>query len=445
MLWFQLFSLLFFFNFTNALGQKSIISFNSTNGGIRLAGGSSLPNILVDRHDWPGVVRAANDLAKDFGQVTGRNLSVSTANGTLTNSTRGGTITIIIGTIGKSVLINSMVEAGKIDVSQIRGKWESFMTQIVSSPLPGTQQALVIAGSDKRGTIYGIYDISEQVGVSPFYWWADVPVQQQSAIYVANSTKVQGPPSVKYRGFFLNDEQPALNNWVRNNYPDVDGRPGFNSQFYSNVYELLLRLRANYLWPAEWASMFDLDDPLNEYTADYYGVVLGTSHTEPLFRWTNEQSSVLKGPWNWLTNEANIRQFLTDGAKKESPYEAIYTMGMRGLGDAASPTINASVLADIVAAEQEILANVFNTTNVSSIPQMWCLYKEVGGYFADGLRVPDDITLLWADDNWGNAQRLPLGDETNRVAGAGLYYHFDYVGKSIKILRSGFSETKDFM
>lgn len=429
MSWLTVLYLVSLFSHTLGLGQKSVISFNSTNGRLRLVGGMSTPSIMVDGQDWPGVVRTASDLAKDFGQVTGRNISVSAVNGTVSNSTRGGEVAIIAGTIGKSNLIGSMIDAGKIDVSQIRGKWESFITQVVSSPMPGTQQALVIAGSDKRGTIYGMYDLSEQIGVSPWYWWADVPAQQHSTIYVTNTTKLQGPPSVKYRGFFLNDEQPALNNWVRDNYPDVNGRPGFNSQFYSKVYELLLRLRANYLWPAEWASMFDLDDPLNEYTADYYGVVLGTSHTEPLFRWTNEQSSVLKGPWNWLTNEANIRQFLTDGAKKESPYEAIYTMGMRGLGDTSSPTINASVLGEIVAAEQQILGNVFNTTNVSSISQMWCLYKEVGGYFADGLRVPDDITLLWADDNWGNAQRLPLGNETDRAAGAGLYYHFDYVGK----------------
>ena len=427
----KIFSCIFLsLDLASGLGQKPIVAFNATRGGVLIAGGSTTPSILVDGNDYGGVVRAANDLAKDFGLVTGRNLTVSMINGTTNSTSRSGSMAIIAGTVGRSKLIDSMVSAGKIDVSQIQGKWESFTTQIVPSPMSGVSNALVIAGSDKRGTIYGVYDISEQIGVSPWYWWADVPAQQHGSIYAMNTTKTQGPPSVKYRGFFLNDEQPALNNWIQANYPDGKYGPGFNADFYSNVFELLLRLRANYLWPAEWNSMFDVDDPRNQPTADYYGVVLGSSHTEPLFRWTKEQSTFLQGPWNWLTNEANIRAFLTQGARQESPYEGIYTMGMRGLGDTASPSINASVLETIVRGEQQILGQVFNTSNVSSIPQMWCLYKEVGGYFNQGMNVPEDITLLWADDNWGNNQRLPLSNETSRSAGAGVYYHFDYVGKS---------------
>jgi hypothetical protein len=416
----------------NALAQEAIISFTKEKDSYQLAGhnlGSG--SILLDSDDWAGVLRAAQDLAWDFGRVTGSNFTREIINGTASStnskSSHKGSV-IIAGTIGKSRLIDSLVDSGKLKISSTEGKWESFQTQIVSNPIAGISSALVISGSDKRGTIYGLYDISEQIGVSPWYWFADVAPDQQSEIYALSKPKIQGPPSIKYRGIFINDEQPAITNWINQYYPRAKYGPGFNADFYSHVFELLLRLRANYLWPAEWSNIFALDDPRNSPTADEYGIVMGTSHTEPMMRWTMEQQIFLDGAWNWDTNKANVTEFMKEGVERSKNYESLYTLGMRGVGDNASPTMTAPLLENLVVAQQQILSEVFNTTDVSSIPQMWCLYKEVGGYFQQGLDVPEDITLLWADDNWGNIQRLPLSNETSRSGGAGVYYHFDYVG-----------------
>ncbi|KAK2796366.1 hypothetical protein FQN50_009582 [Emmonsiellopsis sp. PD_5] len=414
---------------SHALGQEAVISFRHVRDGIKLAGKGSTGSLVLDANDWPGVLRAGEDLAKDFGRVTGTELKKVVVNQTIAESYpghQGGGI-IIAGTIGKSSLIDELINAGKIDVKKIEGEWESFQTQVISHPIKGISEALVIAGSDKRGTIYGLYDVSEQIGVSPWYWWADVPAAQHSEIYALNKKKVQGPPSVKYRGIFINDEQPALTNWVTENYPEGKYE-GYVSDFYVNVFELLLRLRANYLWPAMWNGIFDLDDEQNAYLGDYYGVVLGTSHAEPMMRWTKEQEKFLEGEWNWETNEANVRKFMREGVERSADYERVYTMGMRGVGDVASDSVTKKLLGEIVDGQREILGDVFKTDDVTTIPQMWCLYKEVGGYFHEGLRVPDDIILLWSDDNWGNIQRLPLANETERSGGAGIYYHFDYVG-----------------
>ena len=322
-----------------ALGQNATVTFTATSGGLQLAGNDVTSQVVLDGRDWEGVIRVAHDLAMDFGRVTGQNLTVALMNGTtgMTTSSSGGA-TIIAGTIGNSSLIDSLVSSGKIDVSQIQGEWESFSSQIVLDPMPGLSQALVIAGSDKRGTIYGMYDISEQIGVSPWYYFADVPAKQHDMVYAMNMTKIQGPPSVKYRGIFINDEQPALTNWVNDNYPmALYGDPAFNADFYATVFELLLRLRANYLWPAEWNSMFNIDDPRNEPRADAYGIVMGTSHTEPLMRQTKEQTLFLDGIWSWSNNEANVTEFMREGAENAAQYEVLYTMGMRGLGGRHDP------------------------------------------------------------------------------------------------------------
>ncbi|CZT13826.1 uncharacterized protein RCO7_11556 [Rhynchosporium graminicola] len=403
------------------LGQKQIISF--TSGPLQLAGGSSVSSIFLSTSDFPGVIRAGQDLSADFGRITTKNLTVVIKDQKHDDSSPTAGPAIIVGTIGKSTIIDSLIAAGKIDISGIKGEWEAFQTQIVANPMPGLASALVIAGSDKRGTIYGIYDVSEQIGVSPWYWFADVAPTPRGQIFALAGPKIQGSPSVKYRGIFLNDEAPALTNWVREKY----GSHGYVSGFYVRVFELLLRLRANYLWPAMWDSMFNLDDVKNQMLADEYGIVMGTSHTEPMMRATKEQWIFLKGAWDWSSNKANIVQFLADGVKRAKPYESLYTMGMRGSGDTASSTLNVNSLADVVASQQQVLGSILGG-NVSDIPQMWCIYKEVAGYYQDGLRVPSDITLLWTDDNVGNIQRLPVSSELGRPAGAGVYYHFDYVG-----------------
>ncbi|KAG9231330.1 hypothetical protein BJ875DRAFT_407145 [Amylocarpus encephaloides] len=404
---------------TLSLGQVPIISFSS--GGLQLAGSGSQTTLILSSADYKGVQRAGADLSADFGRVTGKSLTIKNIDLATTDPSPATGPTIIVGTIGKSKLIDSLISSGKIDVSKIRGKWESFQSQLVVNPMSGLASALVIAGSDKRGSIYGIYDVSEQIGVSPWYWFADVATTPQSKIFALDVTKTQGPPSVKYRGIFLNDEQPALTNWVREKYG------GYNSRFYVNVFELLLRLRANYLWPTMWDSMFNVDDTNNPILADEYGIVMGTSHTEPLTRSTKEQSRYMSGNWDWASNKQNVIRFLTDGAKRSKQTEVLYTMGMRGNGDEASPTLTEKSLEDVIKSQQAILSSTINS-NLSAIPQMWCLYKEVGGYYQNGLRAPDDITLLWSDDNNGNLQRLPIPSEVKRSAGAGVYYHFDYVG-----------------
>lgn len=277
-----------------------------------------------------------------------------------------------------------------------------------------------------------MYSVSEQIGVSPWYWFADSAPQQHSSIYAIDTTVVQGPPSIDYRGFFLNDEAPALTGYIMGKYPPSPYGPGYGAGFYHSVFELLLRLRANYLWPTQWNSMFNVDDPRSQAMADEYGIVMGTSHTEPLMRATKEWNEFGDGDWQWNTNNQSIRPFFVEGAERAKPYEVVYTMGMRGSGDTAlAPGIETELLESVVAAQTEILSNIWGedaVQNPSIVPQMWCLYKEVQGYYEAGMRVPDYITLLWAEDNWGNNRRLPIGNETERAGGSGVYYHFDYVG-----------------
>lgn len=236
---------------TVAAAQVPLVSFGATANAYKLADASVGPSIAVSGDDWPGVQRAANDLAIDFGRVTGVNGTYVVINGSTT--VQSSTPLIVAGTIGKSGLISSMVQAGSLDVSQTQDKWEAYQIQVVRNPMEGVPQALVIAGADKRGTIFGIYDISQQIGVSPWHFWADVAALPQDAIYANNVTILQGSPAVKYRGIFINDEQPALTNWVNERYqPSNDGNAGYGPQFWANVYELLLRSRANYMWPTTW-------------------------------------------------------------------------------------------------------------------------------------------------------------------------------------------------
>lgn len=344
---------------------------------------------------------------------------------------------IIAGTIGHSKIIDDLISNNKLDVSEIEGQWESFTTKLVDSPIPGNSKAVVIAGSDPRGVIYGLYDISEQIGVSPWYWWADVPIKQNKNIWFLSAGKTQSSPSVKYRGFFLNDEQPGLSGWVSQNYADTPFGQGYNRDFYPNVFEVLLRLRANYLWPTVWGTMFEVDDPANQPLADAWEIVLGSSHTEPMMRAQNEFGTFYinkgLGPWAYNLNNKTIDKYFEYGAQRAKPYarNSLWTMGMRGTGDTAIEGLGnqaiVSMLETLVDHQRNIIEDVLDT-NITDVPQMWCLYKEVATYILDGLEVPDDITLLWADDNWGNVRRVPISNETERAGGSGVYYHFDYVG-----------------
>ena len=399
------------------LGQERYVETVSHPGSFAIAQGGVAASIYVDANDYPGVIRAAHDLQSDIARVTGDASTVEFGKSVL------GSNVIIVGTIGKSPLIDQLIHSRIINISRISNQWESFLIQVVPRPLPGVASGLVIAGGDKRGTIYGIYDVSEQIGVSPWYWWADVPVQHKDALFVKAGVYVQGPPAVKYRGMFLNDEAPSLTGWVTEKFGN------YNHQFYEKVFELLLRLKANYLWPAMWNNAFNEDDPLNPKLADEYGIVMGTSHHEPMLRAQQEWKRHGKGPWDYSTNSDELRKFWDEGIERNKNYESIITLGMRGDGDLPmSESANVALLEKIVNDQRKIIANRINR-DVSAVPQDWALYKEVQDYYEKGMRVPDDVTLLWCDDNWGNVRRLPTEDERKRRGGAGIYYHFDYVGE----------------
>ncbi|KAF7558243.1 hypothetical protein G7Z17_g156 [Cylindrodendrum hubeiense] len=409
-----------------ASAQSDTLVFKSGLSDYKLASHNNAPDIWVDSADFKGIRRAAGDLALDFGRVVGINGTVRLVDDSDIPSSPPSLI--IAGAIGKSALIDDLVSAGKLKVSDIEGKWEAYTTAFVKSPLKGVPWALVVAGSDQRGTIFGLYDISEQIGVSPWYWWADVPPKRKINIWVQEKRKIQGSPSVKYRGFFINDEAPALTSWAEPRFKrTANGRP-FTAEFYKLIFELCLRLRANYIWPAMWGSMFYVDSPENGPNADDYGVVIGTSHHEPMARAETEQQQKLEGPWDWIGNKKNITEFFREGAERAKDYDTLYTMGMRGAGDVESPTLTFESLEEILKVQQTILKDVMNVSDIGDVPQTWVLYKEVGRYYQAGMEVPDTVTLLWTDDNAGNLLRTPFINETDREAGAGVYYHFDYVG-----------------
>jgi hypothetical protein len=381
-----------------------------------LAGGGHCAPIYVDSADFIGVQRAAADLQKDVHRVTGCMPAITHDSASLAGEA------IVIGTLGKSTVVDTLVKKHRIDVRDVEGKWESNLTEVVVRPSGKLARALVIAGSDKRGTIFGAYDLSEQIGVSPWYWWADVPVDHRDSLYVKAGRWVEGEPAVKYRGIFLNDEAPALSGWAKEKFG------GLNHEFYEKVFELLLRLKANFLWPAMWDNAFNEDDPLNPKLADEYGIVMGTSHHEPMLRAQQEWKRHGTGPWDYSTNAKTLDAFWEEGIERNMNYESVITLGMRGDGDTPmAEKDDTALLEKIVADQREIIAR-HKTPTLASDPQVWALYKEVQGYYEKGMRVPDDVTLLWSDDNWGNIRRLPTPEERKRSGGAGVYYHFDYVG-----------------
>ena len=380
-----------------ALGEPQYVENTAGPGDFCVVQEGTAAPVYVDTNDYAGVLIAANNLRADVNRVTGRTpRAVNTADDLGTNA-------IIIGTVGNSQVIDGLIQSGKINVSSISNGLESYITQVVPHPLPGVANSLVIVGSDKRGTIYGIYDLSAQMGVSPWYFWADVPVPHRDALFVKAGKYEQGPPAVKYRGIFINDEAPDLTGWVHKTFGN------YNHAFYTNVFELLLRLKANYLWPAMWNNCFNEDDPLNPQLADEYGIVMGTSHVEPMMRADKEWNRLgySAGEWNFLTHSNELSKFWRDGIERNKNYENVITIAMRGKIDTPmSESANISLLEEIVATERNIIADVYQT-NAAAVPQDWALYKEVQEYYEKGMRVPDDVTLLWCDDNWGDIRRLP--------------------------------------
>ncbi|WP_233282159.1 glycosyl hydrolase 115 family protein [Caulobacter vibrioides] len=372
-----------------------------------LIAGGRPARIAYDTTDFPGAIRAIHGLRSDLAALSGATADKDAP-------------LVIIGTIGKSAAIDALIASGKLDVSQVKGRWEAFVQQVVENPQPGVARALVIAGSDKRGTIYGAYDLSERAGVSPWTWWADVPVPRRANVYVAPGANVQ-KPAVKYRGIFLNDEEPALGSWARATFG------GINHAFYARVFELILRLKGDFLWPAMWGKSLYDDDPLTASLADEMGVVLGTSHHEPMSRAHVEWERHGQGRWDYAKNPETLRRFWRDGVVRMGANESLVTVGMRGDGDEPMSEGTATKLLETIVTDQRKIIGEVTGKDPAATPQVWALYKEVQDYYDAGMRVPDDVTLLFADDNWGNIRRLPEPGKT-RPGGYGVYYHFDYVG-----------------
>ncbi len=382
--------------------------------------------VYVDEQANSAVRLAAEGFAGDLERVSGRAATklsdIAAASGPL----------VIAGVVGESKVIDELARAGKIDVADLAGQWEAFRQIVVEQPFPNVPRALVIAGADRRGAVFGLYDLSEKIGVSPWYWFADVPVARQANVYLAAGSR-RDQPKVRYRGFFINDEAPAFTTWAQKQFG------GANHKLYAHVFELLLRLKGNYLWPAMWQPRaFNDDDPQNMILADAMGVVMGTSHHEPMTRahaeWhRNKEQGVTGGKWNYSTNGENLRKFWRGGIERMMSkgdgkgYEAVVTVGMRGDGDEAMSEGTATQLLEQVVADQRKIIVDVTGKPADQTPQIWALYKEVQDYYDHGMKVPEDVTLLFADDNWGQVRRLPTGD-VNRKGGYGVYYHFDYVG-----------------
>lgn len=364
--------------------------------------------ITCDANDWTGVHLAVENLKKDLQKVVGRS-----------------DLPITVGTLGHSKAIDRMAKKKIIDARQLKGKNEKFV-------ITATPDQIVIAGSDKRGTIYGIYELCQQIGVSPWYDWADVPVETREHLYVKPGTYTDGEPAVKYRGIFLNDEAPCLSGWVGENYGGV-----YNHEFYARVFELVLRLKGNFMWPAMWNSAFYADDSLNMKTADEMGICMGTSHHEPMARahkeWTRDRSH---GAWNYDTNKATLDHFWRGGVQRMKHTDDVVTIGMRGNGDEPMGDHADVALLERIVSNQRRLIEEATGRPARETPQVWALYKEVQEYYEKGMKVPDDVILLLCDDNWGNVRVLPE-QQWNKGTGAfskrhpggyGMYYHVDYVG-----------------
>lgn len=393
----------------SAMSMSAAERFVSFKQGDLLINGNDKVEIYMDANDCRGVSYAANALVRDISKVSG-------SQATITSNQKA---TILVGTIGHSAAIDQLIKQKRINGNLLKGKREKFIITVVDNQL-------VIAGSDRRGTIYGIYELSQQMGVSPWYDWADVPVEHHDSIFVNKGIYTDGEPAVRYRGIFLNDEAPCLTSWVKNTYGTEYG----DHRFYQRVFELVLRLRGNMMWPAMWGWAFYADDAENEKTADEMGVVMSTSHHEPMARNHQEYARNRKGwgPWSYQKNKENLQKFFREGIERMKGTEQIVTIGMRGDGDEAmSAEADTRLMTNIINDQRKIIADVTGK-KASETPQVWALYKEVLDYYDKGMKVPDDVTLLLCDDNWGNVRRVPNAQERKHKGGWGLYYHVDYVG-----------------
>lgn len=411
-------SIIVLFLFSMSLNAaEQFITFKKSDKAFPLIKEGKVIDILFDIHDQKGIDIAVKNLVEDFQRVCGNKPR-------LLENVVGGNC-LIIGSL-ESKYVKQLVKDKKLDDNELQKKTEKYIITVVEKPFEGIDKAVVIAGSDRRGTIYGVYELSKQLGVSPWYWWMDVPVIKRTEAYFLSGIYTDGEPAVRYRGIFLNDEAPCLTEWVKQHYGTDFG----NHLFYSQVYELILRLKGNLLWPAMWGWAFYADDSLNSKIADEMGIIIGTSHHEPMARNHQEWARKRKeyGDWNYTTNKEVLDHFFREGIERIKNTEDLVTIGMRGDGDEAMSTdTNVKLMETIVENQRKIIENVTGKP-AEKTPQVWALYKEVLDYYDKGMRVPDDVIMLLCDDNWGNVRRLPNKKERKHPGGWGMYYHVDYVG-----------------
>jgi len=385
-------------------------------------------DIFVAEDDWMVARIAAADLASDVERVTGHKPAVR-------QTTKGlAEYAVLAGTLGRSPAIDRLANEGRLDVRDVRGQWETFVITTVAHPLPGVRRALVIAGSDRRGTAYGVYELSRRIGVSPWCWWADVTPAQCDAIHVSPERLRVGPPAVKYRGIFINDEMWGIRPWAAKTFAPEEGL-GLGPRTYARIFELLLRLRANYLWPAMQQQTIPFNCyPQNKIIADDYAIVMGSSHIEPMLRnniaggeWDREGG----GEWNYQTNAPAIRDYWARRLEANGQYENIYTLGMRGKDDEPMQGGNTvkekiALMENIFVDQRDLLARYVNP-QLTRVPQVFIPYTEVLGLYDAGLKVPGDAMICWPDDNFGYIRRLPTDAEQARPGGAGVYYHIQWL------------------
>ncbi len=401
------------------------------NGFAVAANGLAAP-IHYAQGDAAVVGIAVRALRDDVRRVTGLVPAVATS------APREGSSPILVGTLGKSALIDGLVAAGKLDVSRIAGRWEAYVAAVVNDPLPGIGRALVIAGSDRRGTAFGVFGLSEAMGVSPWHFWADVSTPAKPAVHVQAGVHVEPSPGVKYRGIFLNDEDWGLQPWAAKTFEPELGNIG--PKTYATIFELLLRLHANVIWPAmhefpRRTTPFYLV-PGNKQTADDYAIVIATSHHEPMLRNSHEYDEHALGPYDYWTNRDNIRGFWEQRVVETAGFESIYTVGMRGRSDSgllAPPGTTEAQKAqkiqqEIIPDQRRMLAAHVNA-DATQIPQIFIPYKETLVQYQAGLQLPDDVTIVWPDDNHGYIRQLSSAAERKRSGGSGVYYHLSYWGQ----------------
>lgn len=380
---------------------NQFVTFSQQAGALSLSGAT----IGFSEQESKAVQLAIGSLQQDFQRVMGF------------TPQRSEQPTLLIGTVGCNSRIDQLVKSRQL--ADLKGKREKYIVATIDGQL-------VIAGSDRRGTVYGIYELSRQLGVSPWYWWMDVPVARRDYAGVLPGQYTDGEPAVEFRGLFLNDEAPCLTSWVKHTFGTDYG----DHRFYAKVFELILRLKGNMLWPAMWGWAFYADDPENSKTADDMGIIMGTSHHEPMAR--NHQEYVRHrkewGPWDYQKNQQQLDRFFREGIERMRGTEDMVTIGMRGDGDEAmSEEADTRLLQRIVENQRRIIKEVTRKP-ANKTTQVWALYKEVLDYYDKGMRVPDDVIMLLCDDNWGDVRRVPNAKERKHPGGWGLYYHVDYVG-----------------